>query len=358
VRLQHVTACLSIANILKSSLGPVGLDKMIVDDLGEVTVTNDGATILKLLEVQQPAAKILVELADLQDNKVGDGTTSTVIFCADLLRKSSELVRRKIHPTSIITGFRLAMRQACKYIDTTLAIPAELFGNESLFQCAKTSMSSKSVQTESDFFAQMVVDAVSAIKAVDFHNGKIKCPIKSIGFLKVLGQSVRGSCLLPGYAMNAARVMQAMPSVVMNAKIACLDFDVRKIRIQMGVQVLVNDPCDLERICESESEITEERIKKILKAGANVVITTKGIDDLAMKYFVEAKTIACRRVGRVDMRHIAHATCAEVVSTLADMGGNETFYATALGNAELVYEEAVANKEIIMFKITVKENVR
>ncbi|KAJ4727203.1 T-complex protein 1 alpha subunit [Melia azedarach] len=351
VRTQNVVACQAVANIVKSSLGPVGLDKMLVDDIGDVTITNDGATILKMLEVEHPAAKVLVELAELQDREVGDGTTSVVIVAAELLKRANDLVRNKIHPTSIISGYRLAMREACKYVEEKLAVKVEKLGKDSLINCAKTSMSSKLIGGDSDFFANLVVDAVQSVKMTTVR-GEVKYPIKGINILKAHGKSARDSYLLNGYALNTGRAAQGMPLRVAPAKIACLDFNLQKTKMQLGVQVLVTDPRELEKIRERESDMTRERIQKLLKAGANVVLTTKGIDDMALKYFVEAGAIAVRRVRKEDMRHIAKATGATLVSTFADMEGEETFDSSLLGSADEVVEERVADDDVIMIKGT------
>lgn len=351
VRTQNVTACQAVANIVKSSLGPVGLDKMLVDDIGDVTITNDGATILRMLEVEHPAAKVLVELAELQDREVGDGTTSVVIIAAELLKGANELVRHKIHPTSIISGYRLAMREACKYVEEKLAVKVDKLGKDSLVNCAKTSMSSKLIADDSDFFANMVVEAVQAVKMINAR-GEVKYPIKGINLLKAHGKSAKESYLLKGYALNTGRAAQGMPLRVAPAQIACLDFNLQKTKMQMGVQVLVTDPRELEKIRQREADMTKERIQKLLNAGANVVLTSKGIDDMALKYFVEAGAIAVRRVRKEDLRHVAKATGATVVSTFADMEGEETFEPSFLGHADEVVEERIAADDVIMVKGT------
>lgn len=312
VRTSNVTAVLAVANVVKSSLGPVGLDKMLVDDIGDVCITNDGATILKMLEVEHPAAKILVELAGLQDAEVGDGTTSVVILAAELLKRAHDLVKNKIHATSVIAGYRMAMKEAVKFVQDSMAIGTESLGEATLLQCAKTAMSSKLVGAQEDFFARMVVDAISSVRMIT-ELGDVRYPVKAINVLKAHGRSAMESELVKGYALNMGRAAQGMPLRVAPARVACLDFNLQKHRMHMGIQVQVSDPKALERIRQEEMEISMRRIRKIVDAGANVVLTTKGIDDFCLKAFVEAGCIACRRVPKVRALS-APAACAWVLA--------------------------------------------
>ncbi|EOD21347.1 hypothetical protein EMIHUDRAFT_424681 [Emiliania huxleyi CCMP1516] len=298
VRTQNVTAALSVANVVKSSLGPVGLDKMLVDDLGEVTITNDGATILDQLEVEHPAAKVLVQLSEMQDKEVGDGTTSVVILAAELLKRGNELIKDSIHATSVMAGFRLAMKESIKFIRDQMVVKTDKLGRDIAFQIAKTTLSSKIFGRESDFFANLAVDAMAMVKDVHPESGKAIYPIKSVGILKQHGGSARDSQLISGYVLQGGRAAQGMPRSVKGARIALLDIDLRKTKMAMGVSVVVTDPKKLEEIRKREADITKERIQLLINAGANVILTTKGIDDMALKYFVEANCIALRRVDR------------------------------------------------------------
>ena len=344
---------------------------MLVDDIGDVLITNDGATILAQLEVEHPAARVLVDLAQLQDAEVGDGTTSVVIVASELLRKGNEMVKNGIHPTSIISGFRAALKESVSFLKKNMVIKVSELDDEHLLNAARTSMSSKIIGKEGDFFAKLAVDAVKSVKmksttadaagmvtssnAENGSNGKqrYKYPLSAIHILKAHGKSAMESHFIEGgFAINAMRAAQGMPTAIEGSveepvKIAMLDMNLQRHRMAMGVQVTVKDPAEIEHIKKREMDITKERIQKIIDAGAKVVLTTKGVDDLCMKYFVEAGIICSRRCAKDDLKRLAKATGGKVVVTMADMEGNETFDAVCLGACTSVREERIGDGEML-----------
>jgi len=384
VRISNVTAATAVANIVKTSLGPVGLDKMLVDDIGDVLITNDGATILQQLEVEHPAARVLVDLAQLQDKEVGDGTTSVVLIAAALLKKGNELIQTHgLHPNTVISGYRTALKASVAFLKQEMVVHVNELEESHLIHAAKTSMSSKLIGPESNFFAQMAVDAVKSVKttnksSITMMNGEApnpsatasaattttattntnsggkkqtaKYPLSAIHVLKATGKSsLESNFMKDGFCLDATRAAQGMPTFIVggNVKIAMLDMNLQRHRMAMGVQVLVKDPEEIERIKKREMDITKERITKILETGARVVLTTKGVDDLCLKYFVEAGVICARRCDKDDLKRLAKATGGELVTTMADMEGNESFDPNALGTCDEVREERIGDGEMI-----------
>ena len=265
VRVQNVRAALTVANVVRSSLGPIGLDKMLVDDLGEVTLTNDGATILQNLDIQHPAGKVLIQLSELQDREVGDGTTTVVLLAAELLRQGQELIDQKVHANTIIAGYRKAGRLAVAYLKKHLAAANEGLERDVLINVAKTSMCSKVLNAYSQFFAELIVDACLAVKG----KGQ-KCPVSKINIVKSLGKSLPESSLISGgLAINATRATEAMPRRVENAKVAVLDFGLARTRLPMGIQFRLKNADALNKIQQEEIEECRKAVEAIIAAGGD-----------------------------------------------------------------------------------------
>jgi len=260
-------------------------------------------------------------------------------------------MKQEIHATTVISGYRLASKEACRYIKEQLATPVESIGKDAIIAAAKTSMSSKIISVDSDFFARICVDAMLRVKTVT-KRGKARYPLNSVNVLKSHGKSMGESLLVNGFALNCTVVDQAMVKTVKNAKIALLDFSLQRHKMKHGVKLIVSDPKELEKMREREIDITKETIHKIIESGANVVLTTGGIDNLCSKYFIETNVMAVRRVTKKDLRQIAKATGAKIALNLFNVEGDDSFSSEFLGEAEEVSQEFISDRELIYFRGT------
>ena len=335
---NNITAARTIADAVRSSLGPRGMDKMLVDSIGDVVITNDGVTILKEMDVQHPAAKMLVEVAKTQDQEVGDGTTTSVIIAGELLKKSLDLIDSNVHPTIIAAGYRLANEKAQEILKG-VAKKVSLQDEALLEQIAETSMISKQVNSSKKFFAKMVVDAVKTILDKD-ENGKYTADLKNIQTVKKAGANMEESELVKGLIIDKEPVSPTMPKLVKNAKIALIDaaFEVKKPEIDAKIQI--TDPEMLSKFIAEEEKTLKDMVDAVKKAGANVVFCQKGIDDLAQHFFAKEGIYACRRVKKSDMERLGKSTHASIVSKISELNADD------LGTAETVELKFVGDEQM------------
>jgi thermosome len=329
---NNIIAAKLVSEIVKTSLGPRGMDKMLVDSLGDVTITNDGATILKEIEVQHPAAKAMVEISKATDNEVGDGTTSAVVLAGALLEKAEELLDKNVHPTVIVDGYKKAAEKA-KEILNNIAIAVDPKDREWLMKVAKTSMATKLVSTESEYLAGLVVDAILSV--VEEQDGKLKVDIDNVKVEKKAGGSLTDTKLIKGIALDKEVVHSGMPKRVANAKIALLNCPLEIEKTEFDAKININNPEQIKMFLEEENRMLKAMVDKIASTGANVVICQKGIDDIAQHYLAKAGILAVRRAKESDMAKLARATGGRVVTNLEDLSPND------LGYAELVEERRI-----------------
>jgi len=326
---NNIMAAKVIAEVVRSSLGPRGMDKMLVDSLGDVTITNDGATILKEMEVEHPAAKLMVEVAKTTDQEVGDGTTSAVVLAGELLRKAEELLDMDIHPTIIAEGYRIAANKAVELLKE-IAVKVDPRDKAMLKKIAMTSMASKLVKENSEQLAEMVVDAV--LKVTTEQNGRLIARVDDIKVEKKAGGSIAETQMIDGIAIDKEVVHSGMPRRVENAKIALISGPLEIEKTEFDAKINIERPEQIKEFLDEEQKILKEMVDKIKATGANVVLCQKGIDDVAQYYLAKAGILAVRRVKESDMEKAAKATGARIVSTVDDLSPAD------LGEAALVEE--------------------
>jgi len=337
-RRSNIMAAKVIAEILSTSLGPRGMDKMLIDAFGDVTITGDGAAILKEMEVQHPAAKLLIEVAKAQDAEVGDGTTTAVVVAGRLLELAEELLDEGIHPTIIIDGYKKAMDYAIQVADE-IAQSINVEDKNQLALVAMNSLSSKIVAEARDYLAKVAVDA-SAI-AVEKVNGKYNLDLDWIKLEKKKGQSLAETQLIQGIVLDKEVVHPGMPKRVANAKIAVLDAPLEIEKPEWTTKISVSSPDQIKAFLEEESNILKSYVDKLAEVGANVVITQKGIDEVAQHYLAKKGIMAIRRVKRSDIEKLAKATGAKIVTSIKDIKPED------LGTAGLVEERKVGEEKMV-----------
>ncbi|MGB9168862.1 MAG: thermosome subunit beta [Nitrososphaeraceae archaeon] len=329
---NNVTAAKLIAEIVRSSLGPRGMDKMLVDSLGDVTITNDGATVLKEIDVQHPAAKMMVEISKATDNEVGDGTTSVVVLAGALIEKAEELITKDVHPTIIVDGYRKSAQKAIEILNK-IAQKIDANDKESLIKVAKTSMQTKLVSKEAHELAEIVVKAI--LQVVESVNSKNKVDIDDVKVEKKAGGSLRDTTLIQGIVLDKEVVHGGMPKRIDKAKIALLNCALEIEKTEFDAKINISSPDQMKMFLEEENRMLKDMVEKIKSSGANVVICQKGIDDIAQHYLAKSDILTVRRVKESDMTKLARATNARVVNSIDDLTSND------LGSADLVEERKV-----------------
>ncbi len=336
---QHtnITAAKIVAESVRSALGPKGMDKMLVDSFGDVTITSDGRTILDEMDVQNPAAKMLVEVAKTQDNEAGDGTTSAVIIAGELLAKAEELIEKDIHPTVIIDGYKLAQEKSLQVLEK-IALPIDLKKPDYLKKVAVTSMASKLVAEYKEYLADIVVKAMLTVAEKD--NGGYKADVDDVRVEKKTGQSLKDTSLINGIVLDKEIAHSGMPKRVEKPKIALLDTSLEIEKTEYDAKINIETPEQIEAFLKQEETMLKDMVDKISASGANVVICQKGIDDMVQHFLARKGIVAIRRAKKSDLEKLAKATCGTIVTNLEDLSSKD------LGEAALVEERKIAEDKM------------
>jgi len=338
---NNIAAAKLVAELVKTSLGPRGLDKMLVDSLGDVTITNDGATILKEIDAQHPAAKMMVEIAKTIDTEVGDGTTSSVIFAGALLEKAEKLLEKDVHSTVIIDGYQAASEKALELL-AKLAKAVKPDDRESLIKIAKTSMQSKLVSENSVPLSKLAVDAI--LKIVEKDGDKYSVDLDNLKVEKKAGGSIDDTALINGIVLDKEIVHSGMPTKAEKAKIALVNAALEVEKTEMSAEIRISDPTQMQQFLEEENKMLKSMVDKIHNIGANVLICQKGIDDISQHYLSKHGILAVRRVKESDMTKLAKATGARISTNLDDISASD------LGSAEIVQQKKVESDKWVFIE--------
>jgi thermosome len=335
---NNIMAARIIGEVLKTTLGPRGMDKMLIDSLGDITITNDGAAILDEIEVEHPAAKMMVEVAKTQDDMVGDGTTTAVVLAGELLKKAEELLDQNIHPTIIVSGYRKAAQKAVEVINR-IAKPVDIEDRETLRKVALTSMASKAVGPAKEHLAEIAIDAVKQI--VEQRGDRRVADIDNIQIIKKTGKGLFESQLVRGVIIDKEVVHTGMPKKIENAKIALLDCPLEIEKTEFSAEIRIRDPSQMKAFLDQETQMLKEMVEKIKSVGANVVFCQKGIDDMAQHFLAKEGILAARRVKQSDMEKLARATGGRIVTDLDDLTPQD------LGTAGVVEERKIGEDKMV-----------
>ncbi len=332
---NNIMAAKAVAQAVRTTLGPKGMDKMLVDSLGDIVITNDGATILKEMDIEHPAAKMIVEVAKTQDDEVGDGTTTAAVLAGELLKNAEELLDQGVHPTVIASGYRLASVKA-KEILQNIAKPVSKDDKETLLKIAGTAITGKGAEASRDVFAKLAVDAVLSV--VESENGKNTVDIEDVKVEKKVGGSVEESELIKGMVIDKERVHTNMPKRVKDAKILLLNEALEIKKTEVDAEISIKSPEQMQMFLDQEEKMLKDMVDKIVESGANVVFVQKGIDDIAQHYLAKAGIYAVRRVKKSDMEKLARATGARILTSLKEIKESD------LGKAGIVEEKKIGDE--------------
>jgi len=338
---NNIAAAKLVAELVKTSLGPRGLDKMLVDSLGDVTITNDGATILKEIDTQHPAAKMMVEISKTIDTEVGDGTTSSVVFAGALLEKAEKLLEKDVHSTVIIDGYQAASEKALELL-AKLAKTVKPDDRESLIKIAKTSMESKLVSENSVPLSKLAVDAI--LKIVEIDGDKYSVDLDNLKVEKKAGGSIDDTALINGIVLDKEIVHSGMPTKIEKAKIALVNAALEVEKTEMSAEIRISDPTQMQQFLEEENRMLKSMVDKIHSIGANVLICQKGIDDISQHYLSKHGVLAVRRVKESDMTKLAKATGGRISTNLDDISADD------LGSAEIVQQKKVESDKWVFIE--------